>query len=176
METALKTAFLLKKYSHLDFEWHIAGYNSKSKWIRIAEIITKLKTSDCNMILHGKVDAEELSKMLCSSDIYVHVSHIENSPNSVCEAMLVGMPVIASYAGGTASLLTNEEEGILVQDGDPYVLAGAICSMTLSVERTRDLGAKARTRALQRHNPENVYQELMISYQKIVADFFHISF
>jgi hypothetical protein len=33
--------------------------------------------------------------------------------------MIIGMPCIATFAGGTASMLKSDEEGILIQDGDP---------------------------------------------------------
>ena len=64
--------------------------------------------------------------LLMTADVYVQVSHIENSPNSLCEAMLAGVPVVASYPGGTASRVQDLVHGGLVQDGDPYVLAGAL--------------------------------------------------
>lgn len=171
METAIKTAMLLKKYSHVDFEWHIAGYDSESKWVRIAETITHLKVSNCNIVLHGKLDAEELCQQLCSSDVYVHVSHIENSPNCVCEAMLVGMPIISSYAGGTSSLLTHERDGILVQDGDPYVLAGAIINIVQHPDLAVRYGGNARNKALLRHDRKKIVDELLYSYSQVLDSF-----
>ena len=112
--------------------------------------------------------AEELSDILVDSDIYCHVSHIENSPNSVCEAMLIGMPIVATFAGGTNSILKDGEEGYLVQDGDPYSTAGIIQKMANSFEVCRSLGIKAREKASKRHNPENVAKELLESYHKIM--------
>lgn len=40
-------------------------------------------------------------------------SHIENSPNNLCEAMILGMPCIATDAGGTSTLLSNMKDGLL---------------------------------------------------------------
>lgn len=64
-----------------------------------------------------------------NTGIFIHPSHIDNSPNGLCEAMLLGMPIIAIYAGGIPSLLVNRREGLLVQDGDPYAMAGAIIEL-----------------------------------------------
>lgn len=170
-ETVLRSAALLKQYSGIDFEWIIAGYDQESKWVRIAERYTNIKTADVNVKLLGRIDAEQLSCLLADSDIYVHVSHIENSPNSVCEAMLVGMPIIASFAGGTASLLTTKKEGILVQDGDPYVYAGAISYLYHHFDIAKSYGENARRRALERHNPERIGKQLLDAYADMSKEF-----
>lgn len=169
-ETLLRTALLLKEHSNVNFEWIVAGYDEHNKWERIARKITGIKPESCNVKLMGRIGADELSDILVSSDIYCHVSHIENSPNSVCEAMAVGMPVIASYSGGTASLLQHEVDGVLVQDGDPYVLAGAIVEMYSDFAKAKTYGISARRKALVRHSPENVYLELLQGYENILRD------
>ena len=169
-EMALKTCHLLSQYANIDYEWHIAGYTQSTKWVYITEKIAGIKTSECPIVFHGKIDAEELSDLLAASDIYVHVSHIENSPNSVCEAMLLGMPVIASYAGGTASLLQNGVEGILVQDGDPYVLAGAIIELYKHPNKAIKYGNAAYEKANYRHNKSKIIGELLDGYQVILNE------
>lgn len=170
-ETVLRSAALLKQYSGIDFEWIVAGYDNESKWVKIAEQYTKIKTDDVNVKLLGRIDAEQLSCLLADSDIYVHVSHIENSPNSVCESMLIGMPIIASFAGGTASLLTTKKEGILVQDGDPYVYAGAISYLYHHFDIAKYYGENARRRAQERHNPERIGKQLLDAYANMSKDF-----
>lgn len=171
-ETVLKTAHILKTYSQLDYEWIIAGYNEKTKWVDIATQITGLDYKKLNIRLLGRIDAEDLSNLLVSSDIYCHVSHIENSPNSVCEAMIVGMPVIASFTGGTASLFENDKEGILVQDGDPYVYAGAIYKLSQNFDKAKLYGQTARTRALAKHDKGRIANELLTAYNNIL-NYFH---
>lgn len=166
-ETVLKVARILLGKSPVKFEWHIVGYGESSKWVRIAESITHINHSEHNIILHGRLDENELSDLLCKSDIYVHVSHMENSPNSVCEAMLLGMPIIATYAGGTASLLSHEEEGLLVQDGDPYVIAGGIINMMKNPDLAIKYGGLARKRALQRHDKKEIVNTLIQCYQDV---------
>jgi len=170
-ETALHTAHILQTYSKIDFEWHIVGYNKDSKWCKAAELEKRLKVSDYPFVFHGRLDADSLAQLLSESDIYVQVSHIENSPNSVCEAMLVGVPTIASFAGGTSSILKDGEEGILVQDGDPYVLAGSIVHLVQNPDLAMFYSNNAKCRALQRHNPENVYKELLSGYTSILSSY-----
>ena len=162
---------MLKRYSGIGFEWSIAGYDGQDKWVKIAEKLTNIKSKEVNVVLKGLLDAPELSELLVDSDLYLQVSHIENSPNSVCEAMLVGMPVIASFSGGTASLLDNGLEGILVQDGDPYVLAGAVVELSKRFDLAKKYGENARRRALARHNRERISSCLADVYNKILEDY-----
>lgn len=169
-ETLLRTAKILKEHARFDFEWCVAGYDKDNSWAKIGSKITKINPDDCNVKLMGRVGAEELAELLVSADIYCHVSHIENSPNSVCEAMLVGMPVIASFTGGTASLLTSGEDGILVQDGDPYELAGAIVQMQSDFKTAKQYGESAREKALNRHNPQSIADELLSAYNAMLEN------
>lgn len=170
-ETLLHTATLLKRYADFDFEWQIIGYDSNSQWVHIAEKYKRMKSVDANIYFYGRCAAEQMVDILIHSDVYCHVSHIENSPNSVCEAMLLGMPVVATATGGTQSLLTDGVEGYLIQDGDPYTCAGTIVEIQQNKERAKNMGENARLRALGRHNPKTVGNILIATYNKIKEDF-----
>jgi glycosyltransferase involved in cell wall biosynthesis len=97
-------------------------------------------------------------------------SYIENSPNNLCEAMILGMPCVATFAGGTGSLLKDGEEGILIQDGDPYVLAGAILELKNYPEKAVEMSQKARASALKRHNVESVTEQYLNIYREIIEN------
>lgn len=58
--------------------------------------------------------------------MYVHPAYIDNSPNALCEAMLLGVPCIASYVGGIPSIIQNEVSGLLAPANEPYYLAEKI--------------------------------------------------
>lgn len=166
-EILLHSSLLLKEFANFDFEWHVIGYEKQDKFVQLAEKLKCCKSEDANIFFHGKMQAEEMLQILLKSDVYVQVSHIENSPNSLCEAMLLGMPIIASFAGGTSSMLKDGEEGILVQDGDPYILAGAIVNLKNNFERAIQMGRLARERAIKRHNPTNIANHLVDIYKEI---------
>lgn len=167
-ETLLKAAALLKEHSTFDFEWRVAGCDKDSKWVKISEDITGHFSEDCNIKLLGMKSAEELAEELKNADIYCHTSHIENSPNSVCEAMLIGMPVIATFVGGTDSMLHHDKEGILYQDGDPYALAAYIVELHDDFAKAKTLGDNARKVALARHDKDIIVKDLLSTYNSIV--------
>jgi glycosyltransferase involved in cell wall biosynthesis len=82
--------------------------------------------------------------------------------------MLLGMPVISTYAGGIPSLITDGTDGLLVQDGDPWSLAGAIIDLVRDRELAVRLGQNARERASRRHDPQKVVNDLLFCYQSII--------
>lgn len=165
-ETLLKTAHLLKTYFKHDFTWKVVGYTEDAKWVNIAERITGIKSADVNIEFEGLLDAEALAVLLSQSNVYCHVSHIENSPNSVCEAMCIGIPVVASFAGGTSTML--DEYGVMVQDGDPFVLAGILADVLINTNNYIEKCQEGRKMALIRHSPEKVKEELINAYFDIL--------
>lgn len=167
VETILKTSLILKTFLNFDFEWKIAGIKRNSYFLSISEAWLKLDHETLNIVTLGSINESEIYNLLISSDIYCQVSHIENSPNSLCEAMMIGMPCIASFAGGTGSILENGKEGILYQDGDPYYLAGAILSMSTNFDQAIKFGHDGRQKAIIRHNPEDIIEKLTKIYYSV---------
>jgi glycosyltransferase involved in cell wall biosynthesis len=168
-ETIIETALLLKgTYS---FKWFIAGLSLNDELVQYGMRLHKIKDLDStNIVLMGQVSAEGVVEKMLASDVYVQVSHIENSPNSVCEAMLLGLPIIASYAGGTASLIEDKKDGILVQDGDAFALAGALMELMSDDELTKRISSSACARARQRHDPKRIGDQLIDAYNSILKE------
>jgi glycosyltransferase involved in cell wall biosynthesis len=167
-ETIVKTAKLLSEYPNFEFEWQVAGLNVNSEIVSLTKKWLQLNLADIGIKTVGSKNETEINDLLASADIYCQVSHIENSPNSLCEAMLVGVPSIASYAGGTNTILENGKEGILVQDGDPYVLAGAIHELSRDFNKAEFYAKNAKSRACERHNKKNIVSDLIDTYQTII--------
>ena len=65
-------------------------------------------------------------KIVPAFDISVLASKKETFGNVIAEAMALGVPVIATDAGGTPELVSHGEDGILVPSEDPLALAKAI--------------------------------------------------
>lgn len=154
----------------LDVEWRVAGVSEDSAINQITKKYLKQNYPQKGLRLMGSLDENGLVDSLLSSHLYVMPSHIENSPNNLCEAMILGLPCIATHAGGTASILENRKEGILIQDGDPWVMAGAVVELMRNPLLAVQYGQVARERAQQRHDRERIVQELLSNYRMIIQN------
>lgn len=170
IETILHTASLLKGRIDGDFQWRIVGVTGREGLIKVIEKTLKLSFSDYNIVFEGSKKETEVVQILLNSNIFIQPSHIENSPNSVCESMLMGVPTIATYAGGTPSIIENNMEGILVQDGDPYAMAGAIIEMIDNPKKCDTFSTNSKLKAKARHNPEEILTKTIAIYKAIIEE------
>ena len=158
-ETLLRCATLLDARG-VDYRWSVAGLGAGDPFVELFRRALGGGLSPRVQLL-GTLGEAELAERMVASDLFVGVSHIENSPNSLCEAQLIGLPCLTTYAGGTASLVTDGVDGVLVQDGDPYALAGAVLELRDDPDRAAALGAHARERASERHDPARITERVL---------------
>jgi glycosyltransferase involved in cell wall biosynthesis len=168
LEVVVKTAQILCESKDFDFQWTIIGQRESDDVVKIVKRWLTVDFKKININLVGSKGEAELAGILLNSDIYCQVSHIENSPNSLCEAMLLGMPIIASFAGGTDSMLANGKEGLLIQDGDAYSLAGTIVEMSQNFSDAAVYGSNAQLRAKNRHNKSEIANSLVVTYKDVL--------
>lgn len=169
-ETILRAAFLLSNISFA-FKWIIIGQSENSPNTSLFEDYTKIKCKDVNIELVGSKTADQIVSLLQNADLYCQTSHIENSPNSVCEAMMLGMPVIASMAGGTDSIVDHKHNGLLFQEGEYFSLAGLIIELSKHFDEAKRMASSAREIALCRHNPSEIGMQYMNTYTSIIKEF-----
>lgn len=162
-DVILKVAYILKNELHLNFQWNVYG-NIDPEFI---EKHIGLSHQDLNVNLCGVASAETLRDTLLSSTMYFHSSYIENSPNSVGEAQMVGVPVVASRVGGTDSMVEHGKTGFLYPVTDPYIAAYYIKRLIDNKEENMAIGKKAREIALVRHDKRQIVEELLDVYEQI---------
>lgn len=116
----------------------------------------------------GKLNAEEMKQRFLKSHLYVCPSAIENSPNSLGEAMILGVPAIASDAGGISSIFVDKEDGILFEMGNCDALAESVIYMFSNPDKMEEYSHRAKNHAKDTHNPDKNYKRLLEIYQEIV--------
>jgi glycosyltransferase involved in cell wall biosynthesis len=109
--------------------------------------IERLGIGDRVRLLGERRDVPEL---LGAADVFVLSSRSEGLPVSVLEAMVAGLPVVASRVGGVGELVEDEETGLLVAPGNPDELSTALERVLGDRELRRRLGAAGRER-VERH-------------------------
>ena len=80
-------------------------------------------------ILTGNVPHEELLAVVKSADIFVLNSSYEGLSHLLIEAQALGVPTIATDAGGNPEVITNEVNGLLIPVGDTSALSRALARM-----------------------------------------------
>lgn len=160
----LKTAALLKRFSSIDFEWNVYGIPH----MRFFESKYGIKAESVNVKVRGTASKEQLVDALCDASCYVHTSYIDNSPNSLCEAQMLGVPVLATHVGGISSLVKDGETGILYPANAPYDLASAIVQLSQDQSACERMSQQERQSAETRHNPEAIRETLHSIYRDIL--------
>lgn len=170
LDIVLKTVEILKKQTALNFEWHIVGIQHDNRVVRIMEKNKKNRFKNFPVVFRGVKQASEVVSELLMSNIFIHPSHSDNSPNSVCEAMMLGMPVIASYVGGIPSLIQHGTDGLLYNSNDSYDLAGMILECSQNQEYLDELAKRAAKTARERHEPAGIITSIREIYKTVLAD------
>lgn len=171
---------LVKKYPNLKI--YVAG----NSIIDYKSIKDKLKTpaygkylrkliKEYNLQNHvkvlGSLTSNQMKEQYLRSSVFVCPSYVENSPNTVAEAMLLGVPIVASDAGGITSVI-SEKEGFIFKKGDVKRLARSIEKVWELELYDRDtlynLCDMEQKRALKDYDPVENNKCLLSIYESIV--------
>lgn len=168
LDLILKTARLLKQNNTVPFEWHVYGIKPKSEYARFIETCEIDSFLKNNIILKGTTLSEDLLKGLLKSNLFVHSSYIDNSPNSVCEAQLIGLPVISTNVGGISSLIHDEVDGFLVPTNEPHILVSKIIDLANNPDKLKFISFNSIETAHKRHDRKNIKENLLNIYSSII--------
>ncbi len=110
---------------------------------------------------------EDAAGLVSAFDVFVVPSRWEGFGRVAVEAMLAGVPVIASDVGGLPEVLGDA--GILAPVDDERALAAAIARLAASPPLRADLGERGRRRAQLLFDNERMVQEVEAVYQRMTS-------
>jgi glycosyltransferase involved in cell wall biosynthesis len=116
----------------------------------------------------GMLSADALAETFRQCYALVHPSLIDNSPNSICEAQVAGLPVIASNVGGVASLIDDGNTGLLTSL-EPADIAKAIIRLIRNADLQQHLSRNSRKEARVRHDPARIHDRTLNIYKTVIA-------
>lgn len=90
----------------------------------------------------------DVPRLLRAADMLCHPSRREGAPNAVREAMVAGLPVVATAASGTPELMVEGETGLLSPVGDAGALSRNLARVLADGSLRRRMGEAGRERAL----------------------------
>lgn len=114
-------------------------------------------------------ERRDVPRLLRIADLAVLASHEEGSPNSLIEAMMCGLPVVATAVGGSAEIVvTGEgETGELVAAKDPRALGAAIARVAADPERRAAMARRGRARAMAEFSLERCTERYLALYENL---------
>ena len=170
LDLILKTAQLLKSELKVEFVWKVFGISCSDAIVKVFERETRIKGDDVNVVYGGPKTSMELCHELLDAHVYVHPSYIDNSPNSVCEAQMLGVPIIATNVGGLSTLIEHRRTGLLVPANAPYELAYWLKELIGNKMVAKSLSVNGSQVALERHNKSNIFQALFSAYLQMDSE------
>lgn len=168
--------YLIKEYP--DIKIYAAGYKPFEEHDRrsiikqgyglyLKKLIKQLGVGN-HIEFTGALSAAEVADRLSKSNVYVLCSAIENSPNTLGEAMMVGTPCVSAYTGGAPDMAEDGKEALFYRNDDPQLLAWKIKQIFDSRETAQMLSENGRKRALITHDANRNARLLIDAYNDIL--------
>lgn len=164
--------------SYPDTEVYVAGNDfintsslrGKLRYTTYANYVKSLiKEHNLREKIHftGMIDAEKMADQYRMAHVFVCSSSIENSPNSLGEAQLIGCPVVASYVGGVPDMVDNNITGLLYRFEETEMLAAAICRIFNNDNLAEALSTREIETASKRHDGIKNANRMMEIYKTV---------
>ena len=115
----------------------------------------------------GVLNAEAMKTCFLQSSVFLLPSSLENSPNSLGEAMLLGMPCAAANVGGVPSMMEDKKEGLLFDPARPDQMTQAVLALLDDPAGAEAMGKAARARAMADHDPKAIAAAQMALYNQL---------
>jgi glycosyltransferase involved in cell wall biosynthesis len=151
------------------FRLHIVGSTNPATVESIRSGGKLSNIGDEDIELHGSLDAAAIVEVYKKCFCLYHPSLIDNSPNSVCEAQVAGLPVVATRVGGVPSLIIDGQTGLLVEKNDLEGHVRALKRLYEEEPLQQWLGQNARFTARQRHDRQTIIDNTLQTYGKLMA-------
>lgn len=166
IDDLLEAMFIVKK-RYPSARLKLIGSGAQPYIKRLEKRITKLNLEDTIEVCGFKT-LPEVAKTFGKATMLVVPSLIDQSPNVVSEAMVAGVPIIATNVGGIPYMLKDRETGLLVAAKDPEGLAEQIIYLLGNVEVRKKIAENAKNIGRQHHRPDRIASLMRKAYFKVV--------
>lgn len=150
-------------YSNIKQKLFKSGYQKYIKYL-----IDSLALKD-HIEYTGILNAKQMAELLTKVNVTVVSSSIENAPNSLAEAMIVGTPTVATFVGGNMDMMVHKKEGFLYCYNEPNMLAEYISQLFDNDDLAIGFSNAAVETARKRHNPELLENKLIGIYEDVIS-------
>ncbi|MCX7761818.1 MAG: glycosyltransferase family 4 protein [Candidatus Kryptonium sp.] len=142
--------------------WIVGDGELKDKVIRY---ISK-KNLNHKITLFG--ERSDIPNILSQSDIFVLPSRWEGLPLTIIEAMMAGLPVVASNVGGVSELVDNGVTGFLVPPGNVEVFVDALKTLVDNESLRQEMGKAGLKKAFEKFSLDNMLSKTNEVYWEVL--------
>ena len=121
-------------------------------------------TASVKLLGHRK----DVPRITRAADVYVASSNSEGLGTSVLEALVCGIPVVSTTAGGANEMIKHEDTGLLVPIGDPEELAKAVIRMLSNEEMAQNITREAEIFVRKNFSVENMVEKTIDVYESLL--------
>ena len=165
MDTLFKAIAILSHEMGLDVQLQVIGSHLPTTgWGRSLVRLSRDIGIEDKIRYLGYMSESEIISTLLKSDVFALTSYSENSPNSLVEAMCLGLPCIASRVGGVPSIVEDGVTGLLYDAVSPQELANKLAIIEASPSRSLRMGRDASTVIMHRNAPSYVTEQTKKAY------------
>ncbi|WP_448565114.1 glycosyltransferase [Thalassotalea ganghwensis] len=111
---------------------------------------------------------DDIAEQLAHADIFVLSSIAEGIPMTILEAMSTKTAVVSTAVGGIPQVITDGEQGMLVANQNAQALSEAMEFYLNHPEKIKVHGENARQRVLTSYNEQQMVQQYLACYQKLL--------
>ncbi len=134
----------------------------------IEELCADLGIED-RVFFMGHVPHREVPVHPARAAVTVLSSRLESCPHVIGEAMMMGLPVVATATTGASELIRDGDTGFLARVGDPEDLAAKIAQALGDPEGAREMGRRARAWALENLHVDIVFAKYLDLYRRLAG-------
>lgn len=141
---------------------------NKSPYGLYIKFLIKKYRVEKNIVFLGYLTDEKIKERMLKTHVMLMPSLIENSPNSIGEAMLLGTPVVAANVGGVRSIMQEGREGYLYPCFDKNKMVKKICRIFDQDKLAVRFSQNERRRARELYDRLNNAGQLLSIYNEII--------
>ena len=157
-----------------DLRVYVGGFNpisdtpiKRDSYGRYLASLIRKGSLEGKIVFCGKMEEKKMLDRYLKCHVFVSPSNIENSSNSIGEALILGVPLVASDSGGTGSIVNDGIDGLLYPLTKPELMADHILRVFNDDSLALELSRNAVIRGRMIHDRDKNTSDLLNIYREI---------
>lgn len=157
----------LQRRNYTGIKKTIMDHAPDYQWL-LQQKIQELKLED-HLEFVGYLDEAQMKEQMLRSHVFVSPSALENQSTALGEAMILGVPSVASCVGAMQEMIDHGRDGFLYPFNEHYLLADNICRIFESKDLAEQFSREGHLHAARTYDREENCRRLLEMYETIAG-------